>query len=247
MHDLIHLLDPLRELTFAGVTVRLLVALLCGGMLGLERERRHRPSGLAGLRTYMLVCLGASLTILISQYITVRLNGPWAELAAQIGVRTDMSRFGAQVINGIGFLGAGTIIVTGRQEVKGLTTAAGLWASACMGLAVGAGFFECAIFAVILILISVRYLTKLESMAVESSRALNFYVEFDSMNDIGSIIRCVKSLDARIYEVDIDRGDLKRGVNHSAVFNIGLAERRPHTEVLTAVSQLDSIISIYEI
>ena len=81
----------------------------------------------------MLVCLGATLTVLLSLYEFTMVTGPWSNICAEIGIKTDVSRFGAQVINGIGFLGAGTILVTGRQQVKGLTTAAGLWASACTG------------------------------------------------------------------------------------------------------------------
>ena len=109
----------LREMNFASVMFRLLLAMLCGGMLGLERGRKRRP---AGFRTYMLVCLGAALTMLLSQYEFAMVMGPWNDIAVELGMKTDVSRFGAQVINGIGFLGAGTILVTGRQEVKGLTT-----------------------------------------------------------------------------------------------------------------------------
>ena len=129
-------LDWLREMSAVSVLLRLLLAMLFGGLIGLERVRKRRP---AGFRTYMLVCMGAALTVILSQYEFYMVTHEWTELAAEIGLRTDVSRFGAQVINGIGFLGAGTIIVTGKQEVKGLTTAAGLWASACMGLAIGAG------------------------------------------------------------------------------------------------------------
>ena len=123
---MIETLDYLRQINMLSVMLRLTLAMFCGGMIGLERGRKGRP---AGFRTYMLVCLGAALTILLSQYEYFMINHTWAEQASEIGIRTDVSRFGAQVINGIGFLGAGTIIVTGRQEVKGLTTAAGLWAS----------------------------------------------------------------------------------------------------------------------
>ena len=110
----------LREMNVASVLLRLTVAMLFGGFIGLERERKRRP---AGFRTYMLVCLGAALTMLLSQYESYMVTHAWHETAMEIGLRTDVSRFGAQVINGIGFLGAGTIIVTGKQEVKGLTTA----------------------------------------------------------------------------------------------------------------------------
>ena len=128
------------KMTVNANVLRLALAMLLGGCIGLERERKRRP---AGFRTYMLVCLGAALTVLLSLYEYTLITGPWSALAAELGMKTDVSRFGAQVINGIGFLGAGTILVTGRQQVKGLTTAAGLWASACTGLAVGAGFYEC--------------------------------------------------------------------------------------------------------
>ena len=117
--------DYLREFNIAAVTLRLVLAMLFGGMLGLERARKRRA---AGFRTYMIVCIGATLAILLSQYEAAMLAGPWKDVADYVGIHSDVSRFGAQVINGIGFLGTGTIIVTGRQEVKGLTTAAGLWA-----------------------------------------------------------------------------------------------------------------------
>ena len=130
------LFDYLRQFNLLSVVVRLLAAMLFGGMLGIDRAKKGRA---AGFRTYMFVCLGAALAMLLSQYEHAMLAGRWAEKALDVGIRTDVSRFGAQVINGIGFLGAGTILVTDRQEVKGLTTAAGLWASACMGLAIGAG------------------------------------------------------------------------------------------------------------
>ena len=133
------MIDYLRELNFVSVALRLLLSAVIGFSLGMERGRKRRP---AGCRTYMLVCMGATLTLLLSQYEYYMLTNRWYDLALEIGIRTDVSRFGAQVINGVGFLGAGTILVTGRREVKGLTTAAGLWASACMGLAIGAGFYE---------------------------------------------------------------------------------------------------------
>ena len=172
----------LREMNVASVLLRLTVAMLFGGFIGLERERKRRP---AGFRTYMLVCLGAALTMLLSQYESYMVTHAWHETAMEIGLRTDVSRFGAQVINGIGFLGAGTIIVTGKQEVKGLTTAAGLWASACMGLAIGAGFYECVLLGFLLILLTNRLLPFVEDAIIESARNMNIYVEFRSLDDVG--------------------------------------------------------------
>ena len=129
-------LDFLREMTFLSVALRLMMAMFCGGLIGLNRERMRRPKGLAGFRTYMMVSVGAALTMLLSQYEYTMVTTQWATIAGKVGITTDVSRFGAQVINGIGFLGAGTILVTKDNQVKGLTTAAGLWASACLGLSI---------------------------------------------------------------------------------------------------------------
>ena len=237
-------LDYMRELNTASVMLRLVLAVLFGGVIGLERGRKRRA---AGLRTYMLVCLGAALTVLLSMYEYYMVTHPWAELAAEIGIRTDVSRFGAQVINGIGFLGAGTIIVTGRQEVKSMTTAAGLWASACTGLAIGAGFYECVFLAFLLISIVIRVLPQVETYIVEKARNMNIYVEFESLDDVGDIISRIKSQDVQIYDGEIDHGREEKLRNPSAVFSIRLNHKQMHTQVLAAISELESVRTIDEI
>ena len=120
--------DGLRDVTTLSVFVRLACALICGGIIGIERSYKRRP---AGFRTHILICIGAAITTLTSQYLYLNMH-----------YFTDMARLGAQVVAGIGFIGAGTIIVTKRQRVKGLTTAAGLWTSAIIGLTFGGGFYE---------------------------------------------------------------------------------------------------------
>ena len=237
-------LDFLRELNMCSVMLRLTLAMFFGGLIGLERGRKRRP---AGFRTYMLVCLGAALTMLLSQYEYHMINTAWSALAEEIGVRTDVARFGAQVINGIGFLGAGKIIVTGRQEVKGLPTAAGLWASACMGLAIGAGFYECVVLAFLLIFLSIRFLPYLENFIIENARNMNIYVEFESLDDVGTIIGRIKAQGGQIYEVDIDHGREEKSRNPSAVFSIRLQGNLAHTQVLAAISDLESVRTIDEI
>lgn len=237
-------LDYLRELNLISVLLRLILAMFLGGLIGLERESKRRA---AGFRTYMLVSLGAALTMLLSQYYYVMQQTEWADLAAEIGIRTDISRFGAQVINGIGFLGAGTIIVTNRQETKGLTTAAGLWASACMGLATGAAFYECVLLAFALIFLSIHLLPLLESHIIETARNMNIYVEFSSLDDVGAIIARIKTLDVHIYEVDIDHGRDEGSRHPSAVFSIRLSHRIPHLKLLATISELESVYTIDEI
>ena len=205
------MIDYLRELNFVSIALRLLLSAVIGFSLGMERGRKRRP---AGCRTYMLVCMGATLTLLLSQYEYYMLTNRWYDLALEIGIRTDVSRFGAQVINGVGFLGAGTILVTGRREVKGLTTAAGLWASACMGLAIGAGFYECVVLGTVLIFLSMRFLPTIENMMVERAPFLNIYVEFESLDNIGAIIGRIKEQNSQILDVEIEpEGRLHDGLD----------------------------------
>lgn len=242
---MIEALDYLRQINnMPSVMLRLTLAMLFGGMIGLERARKGRP---AGFRTYMLVCLGAALTMLLSQYEYYMINHSWAEIAAEIGVRTDVSRFGAQVINGIGFLGAGTIIVTGRQEVKGLTTAAGLWASACMGLAIGAGFFECVAIAFLLIFVSVHLLAPLELLIIENARNMNIYVEFQSLDNVGEIISRIKAQDVRIYEAEVDHGQESLSRHPSAVFSIRMNQKGGHAKLLASISEMESVYVVHDI
>ena len=212
----------LREMNFVSVMFRLILAMVCGGMIGLERGRKRRP---AGFRTYMLVCLGAALTMLLSQYEFAMVMGPWKGIAQELGMKTDVSRFGAQVINGIGFLGA----------------------SACMGLAIGAGFYECVVLCTVLIFLCMRFLPAFENYLVERARFINIYVEFRSLDDLGSIISRIKSQGARICDVDINRGRTERSINPNAVFAIRLQQKQPHTQVLTAIAALDSVYTIDEV
>ena len=237
-------LDHLRQLNMLSVVLRLLLAMLSGGMIGLERGRKRRP---AGCRTYMLVCLGAALTMLLSQYESTMLATEWSDVAESIGLHTDISRFGAQVINGIGFLGAGTIIVTGRQQVKGLTTAAGLWASACMGLAIGAGFYECILLAFILMFLCIRFFPAIDTLIQENAKIMNIYVEFESLDNIGPIIGQLKTQGVQILDVDIERGREKRSRNPSAVFSIHLNQRKTHTQIMSALSDIHCVYTIKEI
>ena len=139
--------DQLRSITPLSTCVRLLLSLLCGGIVGIERSYKNRP---AGFRTHMLVCEGSTMASMIGLYLYLNLQLP-----------TDLSRMGAQVIAGLGFIGAGTIIVTKKKSIKGLTTAAGLWTTGIIGLAIGAGFYEGAIIATFLILLAETWFAKL--------------------------------------------------------------------------------------
>lgn len=222
----------------------MILAMLFGGILGLERGSKHRP---AGFRTYMLVCLGASLTMLMGQYEHYMLETQWAELAASMGIRVDVSRLGAQVINGIGFLGAGTVLVTSKKEVKGLTTAAGLWASACMGLAVGAGFYECVFLGFILIFVVTKLLPLVEGYIVENAGCMSLHIEFESLDHLGKIISKIKEQDVTICDMVINRGREEKSTLPSVVFAIRLNKRQARTNLILTLSELKEIYLLEEI
>ena len=237
-------LEYLRQLNFASVVLRLSLAMLCGGIIGMERGMKRRP---AGLRTYMLVCLGAALTFLLGEYESDMIHGAWAQVAQMGGINTDVSRFSAQVINGIGFLGAGTVLVTSRQEVKGLTTAACLWASACMGLAIGAGFYECVLLGFVLIFLVVRVLPRLEVYVVEHAKNMNIYIEMRSLDHMGELFNRLKSQNVTVYEVDIDREVWREARRYGVTLAIRLQQRQSHDRLMAELSDLDDIYSVEEL
>ena len=237
-------LDYLRELNIYSMVIRVVLAMLVGGLIGLERERKGRP---AGFRTYMLVAMGAATTVMLSQYYGILFEGPWAGIAAEMGIKTDISRFGAQVINGVGFLGAGTIIVTGRQEVKGLTTAACLWASACMGLAVGAGFYECVLVGFVLILVTIKFLPRFDAYILSKSRRLFVYVEMDSIENLGAIINHLKASNINLFDIDLDRAQRGNFEFVNALMGMYLPKRKPHAQVIASLSTLEGVLSIEEV
>ena len=132
--------DPLRNMTFISLLVRLLAAVFCGTAIGLERSAKNRP---AGFRTHILVCLGGAVASVTGHYMYLGLKLP-----------ADITRLSGQVITGLGFIGAGTIIITKKMTIKGLTTAAGLWTTGIIGLAIGSGFFEGGLLGTALVLIA---------------------------------------------------------------------------------------------
>ena len=145
--------------------IRLFVAAILGTIIGLEREYRAKE---AGYRTHFLVSLGSALIMIVSQH-------GFSEVLGQPGIGLDPSRIAAQVVTGIGFIGAGTIILN-KQIVRGLTTAAGLWTSACIGLALGTGFYEAAIVGTIAVLFVERFLKRFKKSFLEKNRG-NQYEE----------------------------------------------------------------------
>lgn len=221
----------LQEPGFFSTAVRLMLALLLGGILGFERGRKRRP---AGLRTYVIVCVASALVMLTGEH-----------MARTFG-NGDPSRLGAQVISGIGFLGAGTIMITSRQ-VKGLTTAAGLWASACMGLAVGAGFYGGALFCGVLLLLAMTVMSRIEDVMRKRSRQINFFAEFRSMESLGKFITKLRESGYIIYDVEINRGNDTMSDLVGATFWASLPQPESHILVIQELSCLSGVKYLEEL
>ncbi len=224
--------------------LRVGISVLCGGIIGIDRGRKHRP---AGFRTYMLVCVGAAMTMILGTYLQYMIVNVWNPASEFSIMNSDISRFGAQVINGIGFLGAGTIIVTGRQQVKGMTTAAGLWASACMGLCIGAGFYLAAIICCVCMIFTIVVFSRLEGFILSRSRNINLYVEFEELDDLPAIIEKINGQETRIFDVEITKAKYSETHYPNAIFSLQLPKKKPHTALLTAISELDTVRSIEEL
>lgn len=223
--------EILLEVNVVSTVVRLLLSLVCGGILGSERGRKHRP---AGLRTYMLVCMGSTLAMITNQYISARYPG------------VDVARMGAQVISGIGFLGAGTIIVTGRNRVKGLTTAAGLWASACVGLSIGIGFYWGAIIGCLLIFVIMSVLHRLDDQMQSSTKVIGLYLEFEHMADVGRFIRFSKECGYRLSDLEITKTNGVNDADIGVLCYMRLPKKEPHAEIIQKLSELEMIRYVEE-
>ena len=208
------------------IILRLVLAVFLGGAIGFERGRSGRP---AGLRTHILVCLGSALATMTNQYIY------------EIFETSDPTRIAAQVISGIGFLGAGTIIVTGRHQVKGLTTAAGLWATACMGIAIGIGFYKAAIVTCILIVFTTVVLHRLDNYMLSKSKILDIYVEFNASASITAVLEALKSLMVHIDSIEMVKPSYGANANIAAIMTLRLKEKRVRMEIVAKVCALEGI------
>ena len=170
-------LNPLRGLDFISVLVRLLLACACGMVIGLERSAKNRP---AGFRTHILVCFGAASASLTGIYLYVGLKLP-----------TDIARISASVISGLGFIGAGSIIVTKKLTIKGLTTAAGLWVTGIIGIAIGSGYYEGGILGTLLILFTETVLSLLDERIVKRPQ-FNIRMLYNEKESLDEVLRFCK-------------------------------------------------------
>ncbi len=204
-----------QELDTAAILVRVGLAMVLGGLLGLERTRKRRA---AGLRTYILVCVSSAIVMMTAQFMLARFTN------------TDPARLGAQVISGIGFLGAGTIIVTGVKQIRGLTTAAGLWAAACIGLAVGIGFYSGAVIVCAAVFIVMTALEWVQARWVSRLKRIRLYIVFESIGNIGDFLVLADQSNIRVTDFETVTPEAGTGVG--AVFMLCFKEKKTHAEII---------------
>lgn len=215
-----------RELTVTEIILRVLISVAIGGVIGLERGMKNRP---AGLRTYMLVCVGACVVMLTNQY---------TYQVYQVG---DPVRMGAQVISGIGFLGAGTIIVTSRNQIKGLTTAAGLWTAGGIGLAIGIGLYEVAIAASAAVFIILTVLHQLDFRVRKKAHILEAYVELDQQTHLGNFLKEARDRGLEPSNVQLDHEDVVSGKQLSFIVTIKGKKSQNQDAMFTQLRKLEGV------
>jgi putative Mg2+ transporter-C (MgtC) family protein len=216
----------LQELNFLTVSLRLLLAVLCGGVIGYERGRKGRA---AGLRTHMLVCLGAATAMLVNQYLF------------DFYGTGDPARIGAQVVSGIGFLGVGTIIITGHRQVRGLTTAAGLWASACIGLAAGCGFYEGALVATVLAYLAVKFLARVDKRVLGKLESMTFYVELEPLCRLSTLLLQLREKSCRMVDLELHGHENDPAEGLSAIITVALCPNLSRGEAETVFAAFHGI------
>ena len=222
----------IREVTYLAVAIRIVAAVLIGGLLGLERGMKNRP---AGLRTYMLVCVGSCLIMLTNQYIY------------QVYQTGDPVRMGAQVVSGIGFLGAGTIVVTRRNQIKGLTTAAGLWTSAGVGLALGIGFYEAALIGGLAMFFVITVLQRMDNNMHRKSRQMELYIELTRDVALGDFLRAVRAMDLEIGDVQREQEPDSDAGNRAYIATVKTKKRSNHREAIEQMQAVPGVAYLEEL
>lgn len=222
--------DP--SLGLLTITLRLLFALTVGLIIGIDRERKRR---VAGIKTHILVCLGSALVMITSQYMTI-----------EFGEVADISRMGAQVISGVGFLGVGTIIVTGRNQVKGLTTAASIWVCACVGLAAGIGFVEGVVIVLLLLVLTLKFLGRLDTLVRKSGKEVDLYIEFVDNKGLLHFCDKMKSDGHRVVKMQLGKCESENELPN-AIFSIRTRDRDHASKLAVEVRRLKYVKLVEEL
>lgn len=214
------------SLTWYAILLRVLCAVMLGAIIGAERATKSHA---AGLRTYILVSLGSCIAMLTNEF----LQG-----------NADESRIGAGVLTGIGFIGAGTIIITSRNQIRGLTTAAALWTCACTGLAFGAGFYTLGLIATIIIIIVVMFMPRIEGCLQKRARIFDIHVELMSRPDLKKLLEVLRQNNVQVKSIAYDPAYANSGLS---VYSLGLyscGEKKKYLkkdQIMQLLNELDYV------
>lgn len=217
--------ENIRGISIEALLIKTLLALLVGGVLGFERGRKRRP---AGFRTFMLVCFGSMTVMTTNQYV-------FTELAV-----SDPVRLGAQVVSGIGFLGAGTIITNSKNQISGITTAASLWTAACLGLAIGIGFYELSIIGLFVVLLITSGLHYVDNYLMLKSRIIRLYIEFDSARPISQLVEFGRTNQYEINDLQIKRSKVSKDVA-DVILLVRSSKKRSHAEMIQEWESIEGV------
>lgn len=222
----------IEEFNIVSVIVRLMLSTFAGAIIGLER-RLHGKS--AGVKTFSLVCLGSSLVMVTNEFLMDSYPSG------------DVARLGAQVISGVGFLGVGTIIITGRNYVKGLTTAASLWTTACLGIAFGSGYIAAGLIALLFVFLIMTVLSGIGRRADAYTPYIHLYLEIGREAGIEVLYDYVQENNFRISSIDKQQKLAINDKDLSLLVEIDLHKRLNHAEIVEALSKLEAVHYIEEI
>ena len=227
-----NIIDWIKDQNTVETFIRLCLAMISGLIIGIDRGVKRRG---AGVKTYSLVCLGAAIVMLTGEFVY-----------RNYGSSMDISRLGAQVISGVGFLGVGTIIVTGRNQVRGLTTAAGLWTCACIGLAFGIGFYDGAAIMLFLCIIVLKIFSRIDAFIYCHSKVLDLYIGFHSMKQIPVFLDELKQMDIKIQYFEVGKSKII-GDESAALLTIEIPRKLYREEVLNWIKQMEEIVFVDEL
>lgn len=225
-------LDSVRGITFGTVILKMALAFVLGSLIGVERSYKNRP---AGFRTHILVMLGATMASMTGIYLYLN-----------AGLPADISRIGAAVVSGLGFLGAGTIIVTKNYTFKGLTTAAGLWASGIIGLALGAGFYEGAVVTTFLLLTAEISLGRV-SEKVRHDPEFRIEVDFQEKPVLDRVLRFCKDKKTAITNLQVITAVRQEGSCYCGYITLRPRGKLNRDELFSAIRAFEGILDLQEV
>ena len=231
-----------NKLTVEVVSLRLLLAVVFGGIVGYTREKDNKP---AGFRTHILVCFGAAVISMVQDQLRINiLELASMNLKLSGVIKTDLGRLGAQVVSGIGFLGAGSIMKEKGETVGGMTTAAGIWATGCAGLGIGWGFYNLAIPAIVFMLVIIVIFKKFEPKIVKKTKLLKFEVKFlEDKNYAKGLLATYEVFNQKLIKItQID----KNQAENTAIFTVNMDEKIDISDVIVSLSAIKAVEVVKE-